>query len=1349
MRSHATVLSVSLKQRRVCAVPSTLTLVILLTGATSALAGPPYHVWSQRFGGASDDQGQGVSVDASGNVLVTGRFRGTVNFGGSDLTSIGSYDIFVAKYDPAGVHQWSQSFGGTLDDIGNGVAVDGSGNVLVTGAFQDTVNFGDSDLTSAGGIDIFVAKYDAAGVHQWSQRFGSTSADVGYNVAVDGSGNVLVTGFFQGTANFGGSDLTSAGGIDIFVAKYDAAGVHQWSQSFGGTLAEAGNGVAVDGSGNVLVTGAFQGTVNFGGSDLTSAGDRDIFVARYNSAGVHQWSQRFGSTLDDRGFAVALDGSGSALVTGAFEGTVNLGGSDLTSAGGRDIFVAKYNAAGVHQWSQRFGNWDDNIGYDVVVDESGNVVVTGFFAGTVNFGGSDLTGEGQDMFVAKYNSAGVHQWSQDSINANTFPVGHAVAVDGSGNVVVTGLFLGSGTVDFGGGGLVSAGGDDIFLAKFSESYVAAHESPVIDFANPATSKVEGELDSEPSASYTIRAYESAACDPSGSGPGDVLIGSTVVTTDAYGYAHWEIAASSMPAGHVLTATATDAGNVTSVFSECFPVPAVHTVTNTDDSGPGSLTQAVADANANSNASVITFDIPGSGPHTIVDADFSGYGLFHRTLVDGFSQPGSAPNTNPIDQPCNATLTVVVTAFGLSADGCVLRGVNVQGATVVLQVCTGSRVEGCFIGTDATGTTAVPGLPPGGPGVQINSPAHGNIIGGRHPGARNVISGNLRAGIDCFAPSNRIMGNFIGVDVTGAVPLGNSREGVNVLHHSNLIGGDSPAMRNVIAGNARDGSSFAQVRFYTEAAYGNQLDGNYIGVNRTATAVIPPGSGVISAVQVNDGDNNLVTDNVLGGNTWGVSVSGASVGTIVQGNFIGTDPTETVDLGSIAYGVVASNGTTVIGGTLPGDGNVITNANSAGVALQGTAIDSPILGNRIYANGGLGIDLGYPLGVTPNDAGDVDTGPNNLQNFPVLVSAVANAGQTVISGSLDTEDNQYVRLEFFSNAACDGSGHGEGATLLGSRNLNSGPTGNVLFTEAFAMQLPLGTPVTATATINDDFGTHYSTSEFSACVVVINTPAGSSVSVTPIDQTTGTSPVTLTFDNVTTSGNTTLETLATGPIPPGFFVVTDPLKYYHLTTTVSFTGNIEICVQYDEGGLVGPEANVRVIHWDTTLMPATWVDVTTSVDVNTNTVCGTTTSLSPFLVGIGSATAVGPTGLPERFALHANIPNPFNPIHGGAVRRPGGRRTRVDPDLRRGGTAGEDAPRRAAAGRAPPRGVGRAQRHGRPDGFGSLLPPHARRGIRPEPEDGPAEIARSPVYGSVLWVASQNGLLFVCLQRHNA
>ncbi|MBI1956110.1 MAG: SBBP repeat-containing protein, partial [Acidobacteria bacterium] len=225
----------------------------------------------------------GVAVDGSGNVVVTGQFFGTVDFGGGVLSGTGGLDIFAAKFSGTdGSHTWSKRFGSTSDDYGQGVAVDSSGKVAVTGFFIGTVDFGGGGLTSAANTDIFVAKYSGTdGSYLWSKRFGSTSDDIGNSVAVDSSGNVVVTGFFNGTVDFGGGGLTSAESNDIFVAKYSGAeGSHLWSKRFGSTSTDQGLGVAVDSSDNVVVTGLFTGTVNFGGGNLTSAGAEDIFLVK-------------------------------------------------------------------------------------------------------------------------------------------------------------------------------------------------------------------------------------------------------------------------------------------------------------------------------------------------------------------------------------------------------------------------------------------------------------------------------------------------------------------------------------------------------------------------------------------------------------------------------------------------------------------------------------------------------------------------------------------------------------------------------------------------------------------------------------------------------------------------------------------------------------------------------------------------------------------------------------------------------------------------------------------------------------------------------------------------------------
>ena len=231
-------------------------------------------------GGINSDIGNSIAVDGSGNVYVTGYYQGTATFGGIAKISVGSNDIFVAKYNSSGNMQWVQSAGGPSIDIGQSIAVDGSGNVYVTGYYNGTATFGATTITSAGSSDIFVAKYNSSGTLQWVQSAGGTNADSGYSIAVDGSGNVYVTGYYYGTATFGATPITSAGGGDIFVVKYNNSGSVQWVQSAGGTNADSGKSIAVDGSGNIYVTGYYYGTATFGATSITSAGFSDIFVAR-------------------------------------------------------------------------------------------------------------------------------------------------------------------------------------------------------------------------------------------------------------------------------------------------------------------------------------------------------------------------------------------------------------------------------------------------------------------------------------------------------------------------------------------------------------------------------------------------------------------------------------------------------------------------------------------------------------------------------------------------------------------------------------------------------------------------------------------------------------------------------------------------------------------------------------------------------------------------------------------------------------------------------------------------------------------------------------------------------------
>lgn len=433
-------------------------------------AGTGSQIWARRFSGVGafdNAYAAAVAVTAQGDSIVAGYFQRTVDFGGGAFTSLGASDVFVAKYSSTGQHVWSRRFGGINDDIAQGVAVDAAGNAFVIGYFSGSADFGAGALTSAGMSDAFLAKYSPTGAALWVNRLGGTSNDRGYAVGVDALGSPVVTGYMVGTVDFGGGAITSAGGADVFLAKFSATGGHLWSRRFGGASSDVPESVALDASGNVAIAGYFQGTADFGGGALTSAGLNDAFAARYDANGNHTWSRRWGGASDDRGAGVAVNSAGNVIVTGSFTGDVSFGGATLVNPGGSDIFLVSYSPAGVHNWSKGFGT-STAVGESataVAVDASDNVLLTGSIVAGVNFGGGALNGSGSyDVFIAKFRSDASHVWSK-RYGIGYDDHGWGIAADSSGNIFTTGDFYTS--VDFGGGALVNDAGTDSFLVKLT------------------------------------------------------------------------------------------------------------------------------------------------------------------------------------------------------------------------------------------------------------------------------------------------------------------------------------------------------------------------------------------------------------------------------------------------------------------------------------------------------------------------------------------------------------------------------------------------------------------------------------------------------------------------------------------------------------------------------------------------------------------------------------------------------------------------------------------------------------------------------------------------------------------
>jgi len=419
------------------------------------------------FGGTNNNQGESIAVDSSGNIYITGYFYETVDFGGGNVTSAGSTDIFVLKLNSSGTFQWVNTYGGTSFDFGRGIAVDSSGNIYITGYFYETVDFGGGNLTSAGGADIFVLKLNSSATFQWVSTFGSTSIDVGEDITVDSSGNSYITGYFEGTVDFGAGNVTSAGSADIFVLKLNSSGTFQWVNTYGGSAFDVGMDITVDSSGNSYITGYFEGTVDFGAGNVTSAGAADIFILKLNSSGAFQWVNIFGGTSTDVGQGIAVDSSGNSYITGSFQGTVDFGSGDITPSGFDDIFVLKVNPSGTFQWVSTFGGTSNDVGEDITVDSSGNSYITGWFRETVDFGAGNVTSAGgADIIVLKLNSSGTFQWV-NTYGGTSGDVGEGITVDSSGNSYITGWFRE--TVDFGAGNVTSAGGADIIVLKLNSS----------------------------------------------------------------------------------------------------------------------------------------------------------------------------------------------------------------------------------------------------------------------------------------------------------------------------------------------------------------------------------------------------------------------------------------------------------------------------------------------------------------------------------------------------------------------------------------------------------------------------------------------------------------------------------------------------------------------------------------------------------------------------------------------------------------------------------------------------------------------------------------------------------------
>ena len=352
------------------------------------------------------------------------------------------------------------------------ITTDAAGNSYLTGWFSGTVLFGSTAVTSAGGHDLFVAKYDPAGSFIWVARAGGLGDDYGIGIGLHASGNVYVVGSYTGPATFGATTLAGAGGTDAVVAHLDPAGRWQWAQPASGPGNDFGQSIAVDAGGNAYAVGAFLGgSLRVGTTTLTNTAIVSSFIIKYSPTGAVQWVTQGRSTVSVYANAVAVDGSGAPYVFGDFSGGMIMGSTALASIGQQDVFVAKLSpAGGAWQWAVRAGGSGNDqapAGSAIVADASGNTYITGrFTSNDATFGSTQLRALGQeDAFIARLGSTGIFQWAVQAGSPGADDEGEGLALDGQGNLLATGRF--GGTAAFGSTALASAGLSDVYLSKLN------------------------------------------------------------------------------------------------------------------------------------------------------------------------------------------------------------------------------------------------------------------------------------------------------------------------------------------------------------------------------------------------------------------------------------------------------------------------------------------------------------------------------------------------------------------------------------------------------------------------------------------------------------------------------------------------------------------------------------------------------------------------------------------------------------------------------------------------------------------------------------------------------------------
>jgi hypothetical protein len=437
--------------------------------------------WAELFGDGADQQATALAVDTSGNIFVAGTFAGAISLNGVKIDSKGSTDLFVLKLDPSGKALWGKAFGDAGTQEGQAITVDSTGSVVVAGLTTTAISLGEPQMkvTPPG---LFVVKLDASGNVVWSNGFGAPGCNPVDDsaiaaMAVTSGNDVVLAGRYCGSIDFGSGAMPSQmGSQDGFVALLgggsgSATSGGGWSKVWGDKETQRATGVTVGGvSGEIAVVGEFAGSINFGSvaTTVTTHGGYDAFLTRFQGDGSPISATAFGDSGDQYASAIAEDAAGNIIVTGSFGGSLSFGScTTLTATANKDAYVVKFDASTTCTWSKAFGgNAFLGTASDISIDTSSNIVLAGIYSGSINFGISATISKGAffDIFLAKLTPTGQPLWAKSFDDGPGLLLGRMkLSVDMA--PILAGFA--SSSTNFGTGPLAPVGSKDGFVAKFS------------------------------------------------------------------------------------------------------------------------------------------------------------------------------------------------------------------------------------------------------------------------------------------------------------------------------------------------------------------------------------------------------------------------------------------------------------------------------------------------------------------------------------------------------------------------------------------------------------------------------------------------------------------------------------------------------------------------------------------------------------------------------------------------------------------------------------------------------------------------------------------------------------------